>query len=62
MLKTTYDQFIGAVKAARGDRSKTEGHPELFTGLIWSGEQALQLGLIDRLGDIDYVLREVVRS
>ncbi|WP_095158301.1 S49 family peptidase [Pseudomonas sp. Irchel 3E13] len=60
VLRTTHDQFIGAVKAGRGERLKTEGHPELFSGLIWSGEQALQLGLIDRLGDIDYVAREVV--
>ncbi|CAD0264222.1 putative peptidase [Pseudomonas veronii] len=60
VLKTTHDQFIGAVKAGRGERLKTEGHPDLFSGLIWSGEQALQLGLVDKLGDIDYVAREVV--
>ena len=28
--------------------------------MIWSGEQALQLGLVDRLGDVDYVAREIV--
>jgi protease-4 len=31
-----------------------------FLGLIWSGQQAQQLGLIDQLGDVDYVAREVV--
>lgn len=60
VLATTHRQFIEAVKAGRGDRLKSEDHPELFSGLIWSGEQALQLGLVDRLGDVDYVAREIV--
>lgn len=60
VLHTTHKQFISAVKAGRGDRLKTQDHPELFSGLIWSGEQALDLGLIDRLGDVDYVAREIV--
>ena len=33
---------------------------ELFSGLIWTGEQAKQLGLIDKLGDVDYVARDLV--
>ncbi|HEP8970342.1 TPA: signal peptide peptidase SppA [Pseudomonas aeruginosa] len=60
VLATTHRQFIEAVKAGRGDRLKSQDHPELFSGLIWSGEQALQLGLVDRLGDVDYVAREIV--
>ncbi|WP_426158045.1 signal peptide peptidase SppA [Pseudomonas sp. TSRC2-2] len=60
VLRTTHNQFIEAVKAGRGDRLKSADHPELFSGLIWSGQQAQQLGLIDQLGDVDYVAREVV--
>ncbi len=60
VLRTTHNQFIEAVKAGRGDRLKSADHPELFSGLIWSGQQAQQLGLIDKLGDVDYVAREVV--
>ncbi len=60
VLQTTHKQFINAVKAGRGERLRAQDHPELFSGLIWSGEQALELGLIDRLGDVDYVAREIV--
>ncbi len=60
VLNTTHRQFIDSVKQGRGDRLKVEGHPELFSGLIWSGEQALELGLIDKLGNSSYVAREVI--
>lgn len=60
VLQTTHKQFINAVRVGRGERLKAQDHPELFSGLIWSGEQALELGLIDRLGDVDYVAREIV--
>jgi len=60
VLDTTHRQFIDSVKQGRGDRLKVEGHPELFSGLIWSGEQALALGLIDKLGNSSYVAREVI--
>ncbi|MFT5781296.1 MAG: protease-4 [Pseudomonas sp.] len=60
VLSTTHRQFIDSVKQGRGDRLKVEGHPELFSGLIWSGEQALELGLIDKLGNSSYVAREVI--
>lgn len=60
VLDTTHQQFIDAVKAGRGDRLKVAEHPELFSGLIWSGEQALQLGLIDGLGSASFVAREKI--
>ncbi|MCD4866981.1 signal peptide peptidase SppA [Pseudomonas sp. PLB05] len=60
VLKQTHQQFIQSVKTGRGDRLKDAGHPELFSGLIWTGEQAKQLGLIDKLGDVDYVARDLV--
>jgi len=60
VLGTVHQQFIDSVKAGRGDRLKADEHPELFTGLIWSGEQALELGLIDGLGSTSFVAREII--
>ncbi|MCY1290055.1 signal peptide peptidase SppA, 36K type [compost metagenome] len=60
VLNTTHQQFIESVKKGRGDRLKVDGHPELFSGLVWSGEQALELGLVDKLGNTSFVAREVI--
>ncbi|MCK9799654.1 signal peptide peptidase SppA [Pseudomonas sp. MAFF 302030] len=60
VLDTTHRQFIASVKQGRGDRLKDKDHPELFSGLVWSGEQALQLGLIDGLGSASSIARDVV--
>ncbi|RON53633.1 signal peptide peptidase SppA [Pseudomonas frederiksbergensis] len=60
VLDTTHQQFIASVKKGRGDRLKDKEHPELFSGLVWSGEQALPLGLIDGLGNTSSVARDVV--
>lgn len=60
VLQTTHKQFIASVKQGRGDRLKDTKHPELFSGLVWSGEQALELGLIDALGNSSFVAREVI--
>ena len=60
VLQTTHNQFIASVKQGRGDRLKDAQHPELFSGLIWTGEQALELGLIDAIGNSSYVAREVI--
>lgn len=60
VLDTTHRQFIASVKQGRGDRLKDKEHPELFSGLVWTGEQALPLGLIDGLGSASYVARDVI--
>ncbi len=60
VLDTTHKQFIASVKLGRGDRLKDKEHPELFSGLVWTGEQALPLGLIDGLGSASYVARDVI--
>ncbi|MDH0748113.1 signal peptide peptidase SppA [Pseudomonas sp. GD03842] len=60
VLDTTHKQFIASVKAGRGDRLKDKDHPELFSGLVWTGEQAVGLGLVDGLGSSSYVAREVI--
>ena len=60
VLDDLHRQFIAAVKAGRGDRLK--GGDELFSGLFWSGEQALALGLVDGLGSSSYVARELIKA
>lgn len=60
VLNTTHKQFIASVKQGRGERLKDAEHPELFSGLIWTGEQAVQLGLVDALGNTSSVARDVI--
>ncbi|MCQ9426539.1 S49 family peptidase [Pseudomonas sp. LJDD11] len=60
VLDTTHRQFIASVKQGRGERLKDKEHPELFSGLVWTGEQAVGLGLVDGLGSSSYVAREVI--
>jgi len=60
MLDQIHQQFVAVVEAGRGDRLKDE--PDLFTGLIWTGEEALKLGLVDELGSASYVAREVIKE
>jgi protease IV len=58
MLDNIHQQFIDAVKKGRGDRIKDD--KQLFSGLIWTGEESLKLGLVDELGSAGYVAREVI--
>lgn len=60
VLGTTHQQFINVVKQGRGDRLKWQQHPEVFSGLVWSGEQALELGLIDSLASSSQVARDII--
>lgn len=60
MLNQIHNQFIDVVKKGRGDRLKDV--PDLFSGSVWSGEQAVELGLADSLGSIDGVARDVVKA
>lgn len=61
VLDVTHQQFIKVVEEGRGVRLK--GDPkQLYSGLIWNGEQALELGLIDGLGSPGYVAREVIEA
>jgi protease-4 len=60
MLNQVHQQFIAVVKAGRGKRLKET--PDLFSGLFWSGQQAIELGLADQLGNLDYVAREVIKA
>ena len=60
MLDQIHQQFIAVVKEGRGPRLKQT--PDTFSGLFWNGEKALQLGLIDHLGTLDFVARDVVMA
>jgi protease-4 len=60
MLNQIHQQFITVVKNGRGDRLKAI--PEMFSGLFWSGEQAVNLGLADQFGSLEFVDREVVKT
>lgn len=59
LLNTIHQQFITAVKEGRGERLKDD--PQLFSGKFWTGEQSIELGLADAIGDVDYVAREVIK-
>jgi len=58
MLNNVHQQFIDVVKQGRGDRLADD--PRLFTGLFWSGEQALPLGLIDGLANSSTIARDMI--
>lgn len=60
MIGQIHDQFIKVVRNGRGQRLKET--PEMFTGLIWSGEEGIKLGLADGLGSLDYVARDVIKA
>jgi protease-4 len=57
LLADVHAEFIALVRAGRGARL-AENHPELFSGAVWSGRRALELGLVDRLGSLSTVVRE----
>jgi protease-4 len=60
MMGDIHQQFIGVVKEGRGKRLKES--PEIFSGLIWTGERSIDLGLADAVGSLDYVAREVIKA
>lgn len=58
LLDRVHQQFIDRVRAGRGKRLKET--KDMFSGLFWTGDQAIQLGLVDGLGNTSYVAREVI--
>ena len=60
LLNQIHQQFIAVVREGRGDRLKET--PETFSGLFWSGQQAIELGLADGYGTLDTVARDVVKA
>ncbi|TBR45058.1 S49 family peptidase [Marinomonas agarivorans] len=56
VLDETHEQFIHAVKVGRGD--KLADHPDLFTGAVFSGVKAVELGLIDGLSSFHQLVKQ----
>ncbi len=60
LLSDIHQQFINTVKKGRRDR--LANNDDLFSGLFWTGEQGLELGLVDALGSSSYVAREIIKA
>jgi protease-4 len=58
LLEQVHQQFIAAVKTGRGDRLKES--PDTFSGLVWTGEEGVKLGIADGFGNQDYVAKELI--
>lgn len=58
LLTDIHQQFVDVVRKGRGDRLAND--EKIFSGLIWTGEQSIALGLVDALGSAGYVAREVI--
>jgi len=60
LLKGIHQQFIDTVRKGRGKKLKEDD--KLFSGLIWTGEESVEIGLVDGLGSSSYVARELVKE
>jgi len=60
LIHEVHEQFIGVVREGRGKRLK-EG-PDTFSGLIWTGEKSVDLGLADGIGSLESVARDVIKA
>jgi protease-4 len=60
MLNEIHQQFITVVREGRGERLKEA--PDLFSGRVWNGEQAVKLGLADGFGTVDTVARDIFKA
>ena len=60
MIGEIHQQFIATVRKGRGNRLKET--PEMFTGLVWTGEKSVELGLADAIGSADSVARDVIKA
>jgi protease IV len=60
LMGEIHQQFISVVREGRGKRLKDS--PEIFSGLIWTGERSVDLGLADGFGSLEYVAREVIKA
>jgi protease-4 len=60
MLAEIHQQFIEVVKQGRGKRLKES--PDIFSGLIWTGQKSIELGLADSMGNMESVARDVIKA
>ena len=60
LLREIHEQFIQVVKQGRGERLKDA--PEIFSGIVWTGQKSIDLGLADEMGNAEYVAREIIKA
>jgi protease-4 len=60
LLREIHEQFIQVVKQGRGERLKEA--PEIFSGIVWTGQKSIDLGLADEMGNAEYVAREIIQA
>ena len=60
LMGDIHQQFVGVVKEGRGKRLQES--PEIFSGLIWTGQRSVDLGLADGFGSLESVARDVVKA
>jgi protease-4 len=60
MLDQIHGQFINAVRQGRGKRLHET--PDMFSGLFWTGQKSVELGLADGFGDANFVAREIIKA
>ncbi|MBA4143232.1 MAG: S49 family peptidase [Nitrosospira sp.] len=60
MLSDIHQQFIRVVQEGRGERLKDA--PEIFSGMVWTGQKSVELGLADAMGSAEYVAREIIQA
>ncbi len=60
MLEEIHRQFVEVVRQGRGERLKES--PAMFSGLVWTGERSIELGLADATGSLESVARDVVQA
>ena len=59
-MKEIHEQFIQVVKQGRGERLKND--PAIFSGIVWTGEKSIELGITDAIGSAEYVAREIIKA
>jgi protease-4 len=60
MLEEVHQQFIDVVKQGRGKRLKET--PDTFSGLVWTGQKSIEMGLADEMGSVESVARDVIKA
>ncbi len=60
LLREIHEQFIQVVKLGRGVRLKNT--PEIFSGIVWTGQKSIDLGLADEIGNAEFVAREIIKA
>ncbi len=60
ILAEIHQQFVDVVKQGRGKRLKES--PDTFSGLIWTGQKSIEMGLADDMGNVESVARDVIKA